>query len=293
LNHFCEILMSTVIALLALCAVSVYSWGNVGHTIVGSIAQQYLSTTAQSMVSQLISGDLSTVATWADNVKHTSAYAWSAGLHYIDTPDWECGFTPSTDCVGGECVSGAIANYTKRLETSDKDGQIEALKFLVHFVGDIHQPLHVGFTTDKGGNTYSGSFLQYSDKNLHAIWDEYIIYEKMDTEYSRSEADYLTYLLGRASGDLATFVQTWDAYALHAENKWAVESAKSACKYAYTDENGDAIADGFKLGDGYYKFVINEVEQDLVKGGIRLAALLNYVAEKTYYVDLNSNVASM
>lgn len=124
----------------------IYAWGADGHRVIGSIANKYLSKIASNQVESLLgTSDLSTVATWADSVKHTSAYRWSSKLHFINTPDWECGFSPVSDCAGNRCLSGAISNYTQRLESqySDDDRE-EALKFLVHFVGDIHQPLHVG-----------------------------------------------------------------------------------------------------------------------------------------------------
>eukprot|EP00475_Leptophrys_vorax_P003639 TRINITY_DN1213_c0_g1_i1.p2 TRINITY_DN1213_c0_g1~~TRINITY_DN1213_c0_g1_i1.p2 ORF type:complete len:289 (-),score=102.57 TRINITY_DN1213_c0_g1_i1:1184-2050(-) len=257
------------------------AWGSDGHKITASIAQKYLSSDALNLVQDLISADLSTVATWADSVKGEAAYRWSAILHYVDTPDWECGFTYSTDCADDQCVVGAIANYTQRIVNSDNAGQVEALKFLSHFGGDIHQPLHVSFASDKGGNTEVGTFMTYNNKNLHAVWDEYIIYERMDSDFSRSETDFLNYLIGRAQGDLSSKVSEWNTYSVGDEKAWAAETAKLACEYAYTDENGNHITDGFNLQSGYYEFVLETVEEQLIKGGIRLAALLNYVASES------------
>ena len=78
------------------------------------------------------------------------SYAWSERLHFVDTPDWLCEFDFTRDCPNGVCAVGAVVNYTRRLlpgSDLDSEQRVEALKFLVHFVGDLHQPLHVGFTS--------------------------------------------------------------------------------------------------------------------------------------------------
>jgi hypothetical protein len=83
------------------------------------------------------------VANWADQVRSQPDYKWSAPLHFIDTPDWECAYTPATDCVDSKCVAGAIGNYSKRVVSMDGDTADEAAKFITHFCGDIHQPLQL------------------------------------------------------------------------------------------------------------------------------------------------------
>ena len=107
--------------------------------------------TASSQTSSILNGQsLADVANWADQVKSNPAYSWSYGYHFVDTPDWACNFDYSRDCADDSCVVGAIANYTKRLQSYTGSEQEVALKFVIHFVGDVHQPLHCGFTSDKG-----------------------------------------------------------------------------------------------------------------------------------------------
>jgi len=269
-----------VIALVSAASLSgVNAWGNDGHEIVGSIATQFLSKEAQTLVQNVLGGqDLTSVATWADVIKEESEYRWSAPLHYINTPDWECSFVYDQDCSDDVCVAGAIANYTTRIGSTDGDQQTEALKFLVHFVGDIHQPLHVAFASDEGGNTEKGTFLDFQHKALHAIWDTSILETRMNNDFQGSQADWTAYLVNRTTGDLASQVPNWNQYAAKDENNWGAESAAIACKYAYTDETGAHITDGFDLQDSYYEFVLDTVEQQLIKGGIRLAAALNLLA---------------
>ena len=80
-------------------------------------------------------------------MRSTPEYQWSAPLHFIDTPDWSCAYDANNDCPNQLCVAGAIANYTGRVTSTDPSVSDEAAKFITHFLGDIHQPLHVGFTT--------------------------------------------------------------------------------------------------------------------------------------------------
>lgn len=132
-----------------------------GHKIAAAIAMKYLTANAASNLSVILAndggGDLTQVATWADDVRSDPAYHWSAPLHYIDTPDWACAYT-ATDCPNQMCVAGAIANYSTRVLSNDNSAADEAAKFLTHFLGDIHQPLHVAFSTDRGGNLLKGYF---------------------------------------------------------------------------------------------------------------------------------------
>jgi len=135
--------------------------------------------------------------------------------------------------------------------------------------------------------------MTYNNKVLHAVWDEYIIYERMDSDFSRSQSDFLNYLVGRTTGDLASKIAGWNMYSNGAENSWAAETAKLACQYAYTDETGSHITDGFNLQQGYYKFVVDTVEEQLIKGGVRLAAMLNHiVASSSGNGDLLTNVST-
>ncbi|MBA0598932.1 hypothetical protein Gorai_005174, partial [Gossypium raimondii] len=116
---------------------------------------------------------------WPDQIRHWYRYRWTSPLHFIDTPDDACSYEYSRDChdthgVKDMCVAGAIQNFTSQLEhyregTSDRRyNMTEALLFLSHFMGDIHQPMHVGFTTDEGGNTIAVRWFRHKS-NLHHV----------------------------------------------------------------------------------------------------------------------------
>lgn len=147
----------------------VYAWGPVGHTTIVRLAQSQLSGAALDWSISLTpwhwNGNLSAMASWADDILYADAnptgfgnWQWSRPLHYVNIPDWNCEYKPERDCVDEVCVAGAIRNYTRRLETIlDEVQRKEAMYFLIHFMGDIHQPLHAGFSGDRGGNSVRGT----------------------------------------------------------------------------------------------------------------------------------------
>jgi hypothetical protein len=276
--------MSGLLSLFLLVASSAFAasaptWGTDGHQVTGSVAQSLLTSATQSRVSSILAGQtLSQVSTWADSVKSSPAYLWSAVLHYIDTPDWACNYQYSRDCPSAQCVSGALKNYTKRLVDSSLPAtQInEALKFVTHFAGDIHQPLHVGFTSDAGGNGITGTFEGAKD-NLHYIWDTPLVRLRIK-DFSGVQSKYVSYLLQQIQGPWAANATQWAKCSTGGAvcpDDWASETIVLACTHAYVDENGDKIKNGFNLGDAYYQLNKDVIDEQLAKGGVRLASMLN------------------
>jgi len=262
-------------------------WGQVGHALVASVAQALLNTTTTAAVTNLlpdVNGSMAAVASWADQIRKT--YPWSAELHYINTPDWLCDYSYQRDCqlngVMGICVDGAIQNYTNRLLDSSLpfDQQNEALKFLIHFVGDIHQPLHCGFTTDKGGNTFEGHF-NNKKVNLHEIWDTSIVVERIANDYGGNQSAYLSYLVNQIQGAWSNQAFGWSTCSAPTKysdcsGDWAVESITAACQYSYVEADGKThIKTGFTLADPYYERNMPVVEMQIAKAGVRLATILN------------------
>jgi hypothetical protein len=151
---------------------SVYGWGFDGHALVARIAQTLLTDESTTFVLDHlpsdVSGDMSKVASWADSILYPDTdpdylnWQWSKPLHYVNTEDWACVYDRQSECSwnsGRQCVDGAIQNYTRRLANSQQDPiqRQEALQFLIHFIGDVHQPLHGGFESDRGGNSIRGN----------------------------------------------------------------------------------------------------------------------------------------
>ncbi|KEH31142.1 S1/P1 nuclease family protein [Medicago truncatula] len=176
--------------LLSLALPNVLAWGKDGHYAICKISQEYLSEDALFAVKQLLpdsaQADLASVCSWPDEIRHNYHYRWSSPLHYIDTPDFKCNYQYCRDCHDSyghkhRCVTGAIYNYTMQLKLANADASselkynlTEALMFLSHFVGDVHQPLHVGFTGDLGGNSITVRWYRRKT-NLHHVWDNMII----------------------------------------------------------------------------------------------------------------------
>jgi len=268
-------------------------WGTTGHAITAQIAQAYVSADSLQQLNYYlanVSGEMYQVASWADQVRTKPAYAWSAPLHYIDVPDWQCSFNPQLNCGDdndGMCISTAITNFTTQLAGKLGYNTKEvALRFVIHFLGDIHNPLHVGFVSNAGGNTIKGVYFDQST-NLHSVWDTLIISGIIEYAFGGSQTNYVNYLLDQIKGPWKSMAETWaicnstsEAQPLSCPNEWANESAKLACEYSYTDQSGKKIPNNFDLADPYYQFVRPIVDQQLAKGGIRLASTLNKIWDK-------------
>jgi hypothetical protein len=177
--------------LLSLCPGPAAAWGERGHRLVGALAERQLSPAARSVVDELLQGEpepsLAGIATWADAVRETPAYAWTAPLHYVRIHDRGCRFDAARDCADGACVVAAIDRYARRLADPAlaRAERTEALKFVVHFVADVHQPLHSGHRSDKGGNEFqvrvAPSAAPPVGSSLHGVWDHFMLADSGET----------------------------------------------------------------------------------------------------------------
>lgn len=247
-----------------------YAWGSTGHITVGKIAQEYVSENTQIHLNHLIpNGDMSSVANWADQVRNIPQWSWSAPLHFINTPSWKCDYIPTRDCYNSQhqydyCVDGAIQNYTTRLDSSDP---YTSIKFLIHFVGDIHQPLHCGFSSDIGGNAIK-VFVDGTETNLHSVWDTVLINKRISEDFDNNTQDWINYLI-KSSGI---------SVPQNSSIEWGNESVEYACSNAYVHSDGKTlIKSGDNLEDSYYKINIPIIEHRLISAGKRLANTLNSV----------------
>ena len=148
-----------------------FALGDEGHQVVGQIAQSQLSPKAQIEISKLLmlepGSTMVSISTWPDEHATKITARW----HYINFPKKACLYVPERDCPNGDCVIAALEQQTQILGSKESgEKRLLALKYIVHFMGDIHQPLHAGYKEDKGSNTYQ---IQAFGKatNLHALWD--------------------------------------------------------------------------------------------------------------------------
>jgi hypothetical protein len=269
-----------------------YKWGPKGHAAVATIGQAFINSNASASLLTLLpdnNGQMPPIASWADEIRSNPLYDWSHPLHFINTPAWNCNYERKRDCIDPTygsmyCVDSAIQNYTARILDSSigADQQNEAIKFLVHFVGDIHQPLHCGFTKDYGGNSIKGTY-ESSQWNLHAIWDDAIIQTRIDNDFNGDENSWMSYLVAQVKKTAPGTIKQWENCSAAYKDpydacsaQWGEESVKLACSNSYVEADGVThIANGFNLGDPYYKRNLPVVESQIMKGGVRLANVLN------------------
>lgn len=154
-----------------------FAWGAMGHRLIGQLAEEELTPVAREQVARLLAPEpvptLAGVASWADELRDNDPGLGrrTTKWHYVNVDEPACTYDAASDCAGDACVVGAIATQTAILgdrRRSDTERR-EALKFVVHFIGDVHQPLHAS-TRGKGGNEQQVRF-DGRGTNLHSLWD--------------------------------------------------------------------------------------------------------------------------
>ncbi len=177
------------IVAVTVCASAVvpcFGWGHVGHMVIGEIAWQHLNDPSKAAVRDILGSEtLYYASTWADRVRGIEEYDWLKPYHYVNVPKGETSYRHDLHCPTGVCVVGGIMANARILRdpTAGEDEKKQALRLLAHFVGDLHQPLHVGYAEDRGGNSIPVRFFgrKYINKskgwrvNLHNVWDNLLI----------------------------------------------------------------------------------------------------------------------
>ena len=187
-------------ALLLLLPLNSLAWGPQGHRLVAALAWDDLRPDVRAEIAKMLKGEadpsLPGIANWADDLRNSDPKLGkeSAKWHYVNLAEDDCRYDAARDCPGGNCVVEAIRTQTAILadRSRPQTDRLQALKFVVHFVGDVHQPLHAGFGRDKGGNDYQLQIRGEPEPvdgygtNLHSLWDSKML--------SMSKRDYTAYL---------------------------------------------------------------------------------------------------
>lgn len=160
---------------LVLFTEELFAWGAMGHRIVGQIADDNLNPKAKKSIEKIL-GDqtLAQVSTWADMIRSDPNWDFVKPWHFVDLPDGQT-YSDVTPNPQGDVIQAISAQIeVLKNEKSTNEEKQNALKFIVHFVGDIHQPLHAGRPDDRGGNTIK---VKFNDRtmNLHSLWDSGMI----------------------------------------------------------------------------------------------------------------------
>lgn len=267
-----------------------YAWGPEGHRVVGEIASRYLTARTQAQVIELLKNDrladgepsgrrtLGEIANWADEIKD---YEWGkrrASWHYDDIP-----LCAAPDyaryCRGGRCASAQLARHIQVLgdPRARLQARNEALKWVVHLIGDIHQPLHAANRGDRGGNKVQVTFFgqrdnpPYGSLNLHAIWDVRMV--------SRLIADRGGERAFVSAPIAGTDRRAWEQGSI---SDWIAESHALALGRVYAPlpvaaSCGDRIAGVVAIDQSYYVKAAPVIDIQIRKAAVRLARVLNEV----------------
>lgn len=234
-----------------------YAWGQNGHRTVGYIAEQHLSKKTKKMIAKILGNEsLAMASTWPDFVKSDSAYDYTHKWHYVNITKGE---KYSEEGSPKENIVKEIKRLSQQLQdpnTTLADKKV-ALRFIIHLVGDIHQPMHIGQAEDLGGNRIRMEWFGRKT-NLHRIWDSDLI-----------DSQNLSYTELGNSINYSNKAQIKDWQNSSVEH-WANES-KLICNELY--ETSDDDISTYKYIYRYYPVV----EQQLLVGGVRLAGLLNEI----------------
>lgn len=261
-------------AALALASSSSYAFGEEGHSIIAEIAQRRLDAGAQAAVSRLLGASMSSVASWADDVRseRPQTYNW----HFVDIPIGRPTYDPAVDCPdtgSGDCVVKELARLRSDLTCAPTaDLRREALKFAIHFVGDVHQPLHT-VLEKKGANgqKIAGKFhtptcsdgcdVAQEYRNLHTMWDTGLIrFAYYDW------GAYVEVLEQRILKDPAIQAQGHSIDPV----EWALQT-HATLNQVWSDTTQDVLT----LDDEYYKKAMPVMDKQLALAGLHLAAFLN------------------
>lgn len=240
-------------------SVSLEDWDKTGHRTVGEIAEQHLTRKAKRNIDKLLNGEsLAVAAYYADEIKSDDRYREYYYWHFVNFP-FDSTYEEHPKSEKGDLYV-AINTCVKILkdDTSSQGDKVFHLKLLAHFMGDLHQPLHVGISEDRGGNEIKLKWFN-NETNLHRVWDQ-----KMIGDYNMSYTE-LAANQKRLTNEELKEIQKGTV------RDWMYES-RDLCKKIYaTTKAGD------KLSYRYSYDYLPVVRDQLQKGGIRLAVLLNEI----------------
>lgn len=234
-------------------------WGKTGHRTTGAIADQYLNRKARKAIAHLLDGEtLALVSTFADDIKSDRQYKAYNPQHYVNIP-FDSTYENHPKSEKGDIIQ-AIDHCIATLKsaTATREEKAFQLRMLVHFIGDLHQPLHTGISEDKGGNDFQVQWFK-DGTNLHRVWDSQMI-----------ESNGMSYT-ELASNMPQISKKERIAMASGTHRDW-LEDSRDLVKDIYANTTS-----GEKLGYRYMYDYFGTLKVQLQKAGVRLAALLNEV----------------
>ena len=269
-----------VFTLVLLTGSKLFAWGSVGHKTVGYIAEQYLDSSAKQKIQKILGNEsLADVSNWADSLRDDSRYAHTKNYHFQNLSNKFINNEPevNADIVNAieenksihyqvGVVEAILASEQTLRKTQSGADHKAALRFLVHFVGDIHQPLHTGFKKDVGGNLVK---IQWKgmEVNLHSLWDTILISENMPKTlyagYSDKSKGYADYLVKKYNTKVGKQLPISDVGGWYNES-YLLQTQIESDQYLENIESYEAKS-------------VQVIEQRLFYAGVRLAAMLNSI----------------
>jgi hypothetical protein len=280
------------VAFAALICSEAFAWGDLGHEVTALIAYRHLTPAARKALDAILASDTDTLtagdfasrATWADKyrVAHRETAAWHFVDIEIDQPDLAdaCFGFPTLPAKRSaaqgpaqDCVVNKIDEFAAELKDPSTPGaeRILALKFVIHLIGDLHQPLHAADHRDRGGNCVALSSPAGAQNNLHAYWDVSVV-----NALGQSAAQIADRLDARLS---AADLKEWTA---GSPRTWAMDSFEIGRRDAYalpsppTCQSGGSVA----LSPAYLAQAEKVAATQLLKAAVRMAAVLNGALEE-------------
>lgn len=259
--------MKKIFALLLACSSFCLSmaWSQKGHDVTAYIAEQHLTPATRAAVDSLLKGrSMVYWANWLDNASHTPEYAYSKTWHYKNinegVPYDKAGVHPDGN------IETALYDQIAILQTHEPDPEKAALalKMIIHLMGDLHQPMHLGHQTDLGGNKTKVKFFG-RDTNLHTVWDGNMVESAHKWSYSEWQEQIDRPATYNEEAILAGTVTDWG------RQTWAIA----------TDVYGSSPV-GTNISYDYIAMFTPAIEQQLLNGGLRLAHVLNTIFDPNY-----------
>ena len=271
------------------CASNAMAWGDTGHKVICEIAWREMAPATQAKIKALLQhdaefGSFADACIWPDHPRQR------ATEHYVNLPRDAAGFAEQDPCGGADaCILSAIAADTAVLASpADDRSRLSALKFLGHWIGDVHQPMHVSFADDRGGNRIDvlGACSDGRYPNLHAAWDTCLVEQTL----GRDVPAIATRLLGEIT---PAQKETWS---VTAPLEWANESfaittaaatqycvhEQGACFYQQGNETlePDEPPKQVLLDPAYIEANSPIIQEQMKKAGVRLAHVLDQALAK-------------
>jgi hypothetical protein len=240
------------------------AWGTEGHRVAGQIADSYLTPKARAAIKAILGNESIAISSnWADFIKSDPNFSYLSSWHYIDLdksytyPELKEYLDQDTKVDAYTKLNFLIGELKKK--DLSKENKLLYLHMLIHIVEDVHQPLHVGHTDDKGGNDIKLTWFN-NPTNLHSVWDSQII-EFQQLSYT----EYTAWINHTTAAERVKLQKA-------PISEWIFESSQIAGKLYDEVKTGDSL-NGYKYNFDH----IAIVNQQLVKAGVRLAGVLNQI----------------